>query len=655
MISPTPKHPARPGDSITLRGGRLRKSRRGILTFAPWLGRLIAAAPLAPLAVAATGAVLATSFLLPSDSHAQTVVPDNTCTFYTDIDTYRCRGMFTETFDRAKPGPITIVDADGAMTNFSSANNNAVILKANGGSLVVNLKGNLTAPKGTALHTTSSRTTSITLAGAITGETGVYAQTAGSGFIHINTLGNITATETAIQARSRGGSITIDTKGRVSGATGIYANNRGGTRTNDTLITVDNQTIATSGTAVRALAHGHLNISSSATARGSISGSTGIEAFSSSNHNITIDLAGGGVVRGTRQTGIHARIDGATNYTSNIDITTARPVDGRTGIHAELAHRGSASGNIIVTTTAPINGFFGPAIAFHRSNAPAAGAVTKLIFQPGGSVSAGDSVTFNHSGAILALDAPRRFSAADSFNLAELAHWTGFTEFEKTGVGTWTATGIQPSDKGFTAAHIRAGTLHLQDSADLRASTFTIHPGATVLVGHQAKIRGDVVNTGTLAVSGTISLDGIGNIDNANGAVTLSSPDDLDADDWLLVTDFTTGGTLTMDIALVPTGTEGRLTADGDDFHDLLTITGTGMGTAPTAVVLNIRGSINDFDAAGLTLIDFVGITSTVSLQNAFTLNAADVAEGFALTRDNTTGDWNLTHTPPPQRLRRHR
>ena len=644
-------------DSLTLRGGRLRKTARGVLTFAP--------------AIAATAFAALLSFTPTHSAQAQT----NSCAESTttgEEGMWTCAGTITTTRAIAGDANETLMVTGAATFNVASGNALTLTSDTNATGMTVNLTGAITTTGigmtniGDGINATHSGTGNISITsggvisasgGGITAASarsadtmtvsananvtaadgwGINAAHQGTGLLTVNlaaaatiladssTLGNGISIETVTRTTGTGG-VTIMALGSIGSSSdpvdlhGILTNHRGrgalsitsgiihsgdaGIRAGNTDTGTD-ITVTTNG-AIAAGDHG-VFVDHEGTGAAMVTINAAVTSTSEEGISLASDT------RTTTMTlNVNANVTGGSGNkrailidhdgTGDLDITIGSnaTVSGTGGISADTMN---AASNITLDLAGTVNATATSANAIRLNG----GASQKLILNPGFSIGSGDTVTASLTNATLELKADA--GASETFSLAALEHFTNFTDLDKIGAGIWTLTGTQPTDKPFTSADVMGGTLRLN------AATLRLGSGAALTLA---------ANT-TLEVTGASAI--AGNLDNSNGGISLSTSGDSTAtDDTLRVTNFTTGGTLTLN-ADFTTGAS-----------DTLTITGTVTGSSATAITLMATGTPANLPAADfLTLVDVSG--SGIGGAGDFTL------DGFTLER-NAVGDWGISGT----------
>ena len=397
--------------------------------------------------------------------------------------TYLCSGNATETQTLASEGEALMVTDDDTFT-INVASGHALDLDTDTMStgMTIDLDGSIT---------TTGTSTDV-------GD-GINANHSGTGAISITTGGSISATGDGIDATGAAStsSMTITTGAAITAAGhGINATHSGEA---DLSITTQANITSTAGYGIRI-----------------VTGSTAPNIRVTANGDITAE--GGG------QDAINANHSGSGNVTV---ITTGDIRAGGNAIDASIGETSNTTGTITVSISGSIDS------DVEDSGDDAAitmrgGDDHRLIFNPGASIGEGDSVTTDITAAErnAAMEADRRSATLElaaaagetaSFNLADLANFTGFTDFDKTGTGTWTLTGTQPTGSAFTEASVTEGILRLdgtENAVTFRpgSSTLTIggttgDPAAILEILGNATIAGalDINQTGT--ATSTLGID----------------------------------------------------------------------------------------------------------------------------------------------------
>ena len=380
----------------------------------------------------------------------------------------------------------------------------------------------------------------------------------------------------------------------------------------------------------------------------------------SSGHEMTVTLDGD-ITAGTSGAYPHAirarhSGGGTMSITANGDLTSTATGNGR-GIFAY--HSGSGDLNITATGTIMATGTGGNGI--YTSNM--GGGDTVIIVSgsiTGGSGAGSFAIDMQYgggrtlrllpgamltgairsgtgsgaSGGTLELADAATGTSSGTFALGGLSDFMGFADFDKTGDGTWTLTGAQPTGKEFTSADVMGGTLRLGDGTN----------AATLLVGTTGTAASLILaaNT-TLESMGENTITG-GLTNNASGNISLAVGSDTGADDSLTVSGAFDGGggTLTLDVDL--TGT----TPAADQL--ILSGTSTGMVTIDLRVT-----ATENMTADPVALVDATSITTPAD--NAATFMAGDctisggngsctvTVDTAAMATVTVSG---VTATPPP-------
>ena len=605
-----------------LRGGRLRKTARGVFTFAPFL---------ATASAVALGALL--SFAPTHIAIAQTPECAETST-----QTYECRGALTATrsFTGITGQHMMVTDADG----FS------ITLTGGGDALFLS-----TIAASTGMTINFDNNSAISTTGSAGGN-GIDARHYGTGALSITTNGSITATSDAIYARTDSvsgamtimataaitasgdnedginanhdgtGALSITTAGAImstgSGGRGIFAS----TTSRATTVTITSTgAITSTGNAIGTTHVGSddITITTAAITTSGDHNSQGIIAntlSSSSANNITI-TTNGVVTARTAGSGIYASMNN-TGATGTIRIdANADVIAGNFGIRVDTA----SDNNIVVSIDGTVNAMASSNPIAIRMRRDGTAGSSKLIMNTGAAIDSGDAVIAQENAEVVAnvradTDAILELAAdagdtPSSFPLADMANFTGFTYFEKTGAGTWILAGAQPEDKAFMSATFTAGTLRLNAATFRPGSAFAVPAGTTLEVMGESSIHAA--------------------LDSSAGAVTLATSGDATAtDDQLSVTDFAKGGGITLNANFM------------DGTADKLVISGEITGSGATTITLMATGTAADLPSdMFLTLVEAPTDTGAAG---DFTLS------GFTLTRSTSgasNGHWVITGTGP--------
>ena len=566
-----------------------------------------------------------------------------------------------------------------------------------------------TAEDGIIASTAAASTDlTITANGAISASTaakdGINADHDGSGALAITTAGAITAGNRGIQVDTAGTSttatITANADITATTAAGISATHLGSGAMSVTLGA--DATISAVGTTS---GHG-INVQSSNAdamvttggmtidAQGDIGtsaapvGKSGILANHQSPGELSITA---GVIHATEHgitaTNMNGRSSGAMSITANGAISAAM-----TAIDADHA----GSGNLTITTTADITGMMGIAAEItddtstddifitiggaidaddgddDASTASTAISMTGggdhiLTLAPGASIASGDAVTSDITSADTGRTATLVFTSAedttaaeDSFNLADFANFSGFTDLRVDGAGTWTFTGDQPAANAFNNVNVEQGTLRLQDATFRPGdSTLTITANTALEITGTTTIHGAINNqglvrlnnaaftitpasgAGVLTLADALEVTGAntitGGLDNSSGgAISLALDEDANTDDGLTITGaFTPGstGSVTFAIDLSETAADAPVL-------NLMGTSAAGTLTLNLAITGDLANLPDPEGADAVTLI-----TGTDAANVALAEEAGDCTiNGDACTYvvDTTEGDWVL-------------
>ena len=670
--------------SLLLRGGRLRKTARGVLTFAPWLGMAAAVALAGTITLSLGGSAQAGSCSEDANSPG----------------TWTCSGAASFQSDEAIP--ITVEDgetlvineeagfgvtlADQAVPNMpalliavqAGGNGGMVSLAGNISNTFVNMGAETNADDGLRITNASDNAINASFSGRLlsTDENAVSLSGTGAGAITFTSTGSIVTDSTfegasatsgngghGVNASHSGaGDLNITTATVTADDDGIYASHTSTTGGGTVSITA-NGAITAGGDGIYANSQntGAMTI----TAAAITADTSGIEACNCNTNSTTLDITANGSITasGTMAAGGGMRADAGINAllygTGDLTITTHADITGNSGIIA--ASISSNSGAIVVTVGGTVD-------ASASSNAVAismaAGGSHRLIFNPGGAIADGDAVTSDKTNATLELAAAAGESG--SFDLSDLANFTGFGNFEKTGEGVWSLSGVQPMAQDFDSANVTAGTLRL-DSATLElagSASLTVASGATLeLIGGNTISGGTLDNDGTLSFpnaslhldaatlepgsagltipdTGTLQISGASTIDGGvtnNGAISLFYGEDTGADDTLTVTDFVKGGSLTLNLNLGSTTTS-------DDTADSLIVSGMVSGSGATTINLSATGMLTNFDGSGVLLVSDTGPGSGAAGDFvAGKLRSGTMSYDFTLARTAASGNWMVT------------
>ena len=527
---------------ILLRGGRLRKTARGVLTYAPFMGLMLAGGLAMGLAAGFGGVAMAGS-----------------CTeTAADSNMWNCSGAAAGT-----DGPITIAGSGGGNVTITSAADFGLNLSMGHGIVV-------TAP-GVANITLDG---SITTVGALVDYNaaghGVRVEPAGNNAVTITSNATITGGIDGISVDGAGG-VTITANGNIT-SSGFSAG--GG--------------MLGAGIYVKNTGTGAINITANANIMATNREAIHVENENVAGENVTITVNSGDTVRG--RGGIYLAQTSTTTGALLIDV--AGTVSSGDGNIDTIDIRGGESQTVILRTGGTIDGL----------------------------------VDSDGTDAILQLSAAAADTTPSTFTLNTLAmSFDGFTNFDKIGDGTWILTGEQVTAEAFTTADVMEGTLRLGDGTNT----------ATVVLGADANLT--VAEDATLEVMGANTITGGLDL-SGGGTVSLVAGGEGGTSDSLMVTDFVSGGTLTLNVAF----------ASGADTADTLAISGAVSGDSTTIINISATGDSSMLDSGGVTLVN--GPSDSGAM--AFTPGTLTLADGttrqFTLERDGTSGDWTLATVVTP-------
>ena len=312
-----------------LRGGRLRKTARGIVTYAPWLGT-------------ASALALGTLLALGGESLAGscTETPANSGNWVcSDAKNSADDGMQDL---RAQSGQsLVITDTVGFGIDVASGHAFKLTGARNSANVTANLDGNITAEdSGVWAFHKGNDALNITIAAITSGEDGIWAKTRRSSTNGMTIVANgpIDAKNHGIRAMHYGGdalTITVNSSGSITaaGGNGIFAktSSRASTMTIEARAAIT--TNASDKHAIRAIHEGTGAVSIDAanatgisiTTEGNISTSTGKGISASHQGSGALDITANGKVNSNAGNGIHAATGSGTSeltITANSNITS---------------------------------------------------------------------------------------------------------------------------------------------------------------------------------------------------------------------------------------------------------------------------------------------------------------------------------------------
>ena len=582
-----------------IRGGRLKRTARGIVSLAPFLASVSAVA----LSMAApaeagmcTGGTVGANVQPWTCSGAANSASDSTVTIQGQV---------------AQRG-LEITDEVGFGLDVSSGKGIEVTTGSTNTSVTLDLDGNISAQnEAIDINQDGTGAVSVTTDGAIasSAEEGIYIQAASSvtGDVTVVANGNVSssAAKSAISVLHPGlGSIVVTTgAGSVvtttSGAFGVYGMNIRNTRfssaTNTDITITANGDIGTSSVAASG------GISAQQQSIGSLSievngdifaSETGVNAFLSgegTQNSITIN----GNVNGGSKTfsrGLRFRNSEST-VAQNSRIEINGDVSASTGILIDVE---DANDSATTTINASVAGTRGTAVDLN-------GAGTHTLVLATGASFTG---RLDASGATGTTNFQLGGTGSGTFDLGTLS--AGFDDILKNTEATWTITGTQASRAAFASANINAGTLVWNTTSSLQATSATIADGATLEIT-QANTQWGVSSTlsGRIAFTGASSSASFGAVTASNGNI------DIDVD--------FSGGSVTL--------TTARFSATSVD------------GTIP----VNIRAMGGSAPSQQVTISNLIAVADSDAFTAGMPLNGGFT---FNLQYDTANTRWDLVATP---------
>ena len=565
-----------------VKGGRLRKTTHGIVSFAPFLSSVSAitlAAVLYPSMISTaiagkceqSGQVRECSGPIDEDDPIVITVPANESLTLRDADDFVLNtgtgNAGIEIATNALSNFVTIdFDAGGEIT----AGNRAVYLNHQGtGDINIDVAGSINSvfQEGILINTAArSGSIDVTAGNFTTGDDAIDINHMGTGGVSVTVEGNIVATTTAQ-------GIDISTTTDNTGGVTVSAGN---IQTADESINIDHQgsgavmlitaadtriistaeegIILTTGSAVEgvtAILNGNIGVSASSRAEKS-----GARIYNNGDGALDIDITGDIYAK---TTGLYAHSDGSV-----LDINVDSRIDGLTrGIAiANDANEGTDSVVVRLGDNAVVSGFVAISLQSSRPSSETAvylgGSVmstdtsggrtgTAVNFSGTGDftrravIEAGRKPTISgniNSGTTTA-DAIIELAGAgdDTFNLeTDLEPFISFDQLHKTGTGTWTLAGMHPTSKAFNQINVNQGRFLLdidpEPSSETPALNFTgDSPMLSISDGATLEINEDIFTAGGVA----LNLAGNLHLSNTTGGINVLA---INAD----------GGSVTVDV-----------------------------------------------------------------------------------------------------------
>ncbi|MCY4030725.1 MAG: hypothetical protein OXF05_01255, partial [Hyphomicrobiales bacterium] len=643
VVSAVTKSPPPPPPNL-IRGGRLRKTSKGLISFAPFL---------AGASALALGALLSTTSPVEAGSCSTANQPAGTARCADTADP----SDGTETLTTPANGSFTVTDAPGFGLDVQAANSKGIVVNSHADNtntdISVDLDGNVKATDN-ALEIDQDGTgaTTVTMDGTLTstGGAGFFANVAstatgavmlttagitaqghgirlvkyqGSGATTITANGDIDAEDRAISITDRGaGNLSIIASGALDGhgggmrvnkgptgtgaidiraSGGITSANGRGIYTSNPSLTGGSINIDTTGGAVQAKTQGvqvgHDGVGAITITTDDVTSTDeeGIRAISSTNQTGNFEITANGNVTGGKQ-GISAdnRGTGAlTVTTGSSSVVTSNTAEGINAISST-----AQTGNFEITANGNVTG------ATHGILATNAGSGALMVTTGAGSV-----VTSTSSGTHYAIHAVVDQHIAAISSLSQVMTIT---------VNGDIGTSSSDSRGGIWARHSGLGNLNVTVNGDVFSGLAGVHAYHSGRGNIDVAING-AVNGGTHGVRvNHHQNDSNGNLPDNTATVALNNNvegdigllvDIRDAGNSSMITVGRTDGT-----AVTVTGTDGTaVDLDGAGSHSFTLRSGATLAGgidasgATGGTTLDISGAISATGGAGGDAIKFDG------------------------------------------------
>ena len=551
-----------------IRGGRLKKTSKGLISFAPFLagaaalalGALLAAnSPAEAGTCPETGEIRECSGRVANDNDSPivlTVGPGESLTLTDTADFGVNTGVSNAGVSIATDATSTFVTVDWTANGDITSGNKAFYLNQQGtGDVSINIEGSVSSAFQQGIHVNTaarSGSVSITAGDLSTGSTNgdaIEVDHQGTGGVSVTVTGNIgsgsaaqgidistTASSTGVEVAAMGQihanshSIYIDHQG--SGMASVTTGADSSLRSNKD----DGIILKTTGDVegVAAMLNGGIGISSTRVKK------SGARIYNNGAGALDIDITGDIYAEAT---GLYAHSDGSV-----LDIYINSRVDGLTrGIAiANETTNGAATDRIVIRLgdDAVVSGFLGMSLLNSKLS-------SETVVYLGGSVISTDTqgsspsaIQFTGTG-----DVPRRVviesgrkptitgninanspsdntvatieftgSGDDAFNVStEFEPFLRFNQLRKTGGGTWTFTGTHAADKAFDRVEVNAGTFVWDSENPLRGTNVTVADGASLEVVRATSWSSNLTLSGKLAITGAGSGLELGTLTGSGG------------------------------------------------------------------------------------------------------------------------------------------
>ncbi|MCY4031376.1 MAG: autotransporter outer membrane beta-barrel domain-containing protein [Hyphomicrobiales bacterium] len=576
-------HIAPPPPPELIRGGRLRKTSKGLISFAPFL---------AGASVLALGALLATTPPVEAGTCPQmgqvrecsggpandgdsaivlTVGAGESLTLTDTADFGINTGTSNAGVSIATDATSTFVTVDWTLSAGVISGNKAFYLNQQGtGDVSINVGGSVSSVFQQGIHVnTAARSGSVEIvAGDLTtGDDAIEVDHQGTGDVSVTVTGNINSRTTAqgidISTTASSTGVSVAAMGRIQTDNhSIYIDHQGSgmasvtTGADSTLLssTDDGIILKTSGNVedVTAMLNGRIGTSTTRVKK------SGARIYNNGTGALDIDITGDIYAEST---GIYAHADGSV-----LDIYVNSRVDGNNrGIAiANETTNGAATDSVIIRLgdDAVVSGFLGIRLLNSKLSSESVVYLGGSIISTDTQGSSPNAIQFSGVG-----DVPRRVvieagrkptitgnintnpasvntvstieftgSGEDTFNIGtELEQFIGFNRLRKTGGGTWTFTGTHAAVKAFNRVDINEGRFVWSSENPLRGTSVTVAEDALLEVVRPTSWSSNLTLSGKLAITGAGSgleldtLTGSGgqidiDVDFSGGDANLASP-----------------------------------------------------------------------------------------------------------------------------------
>ena len=489
-----------------IRGGRIRKTSKGLISFAPFL---------AGASALALGALLATS----------SPVRAGHCTETGTTGMWICSGA-VGTYASGYDAGRTIA---GRLNQNISVTGDATFALDTSYSQDFGINVDSVATTGT-INVDFSNSNDIT-----SYYDAIFIDQDGTGAVTVTANGDIESSDyEGIQINQSGnGNVTVTTDGTVTGGLyGIYITTTTGTTGGVNLTT--NGAVTGSAEGIKLDIDGNNAVTVT---------TTGTVESSNSEDAIEVDHSGAGDVNITTSGNVTAETDAKDairvhhSGTGNVNITTSATVTAKDASNDAINVNHTGTGNISLTVDGSVVG----GSSANAINLSTASGSATIIFGTGASFTRGIDVSGVSGTASLEIGG----TGDRSFDIGNIPAITGERNFNKNGNHALIVTGTHASGATFEQTSINEGKL-VWGGTDFRTTNLTIGNGATL------EITGGSSFTNTSAtLSGRLELTG----NNSNITVdSLTGNGSIDID-----VDFSAGDTELTNARLTATSVTGRI------------------------------------------------------------------------------------------------